>query len=342
MREKTTGNTPEKLPGQAPEKQSGQAPEKLSFVIPCYRSEPTIRAVVDELRAAMAERSAHDYEIILVDDCSPDGVYRVIQELAAEDPRVLGLSFARNFGQHSALLAGMRACTGDVCVCLDDDGQTPANELWNLVDALNDEVDVVYASYAQSHKKHSAFRNFGSALNEKMLEVILKKPKKLEITSFFAAKRYVIEEACGYTNPFPYAIGLILRTTNRIVNVPVRHRAREVGRSGYTLKKLVSLWVNGFTAFSVIPLRIATMTGFGFSVFGFVYTVYLIIRKLVDPTVPMGYSSTMAALLVIGGILMLLVGMLGEYVGRIYVSLNNNPQYVVRSRTDGEKPNGKN
>ena len=213
----------------------GKTPEKLSFVIPCYRSEPTVGGVVEEIRATMAERPAHDYEIILVDDCSPDGVYKVIQKLAAADARVRGISFAKNFGQHSALLAGMRACTGDVCVCLDDDGQTPADELWSLVDALNDEVDVVYASYAACRKKHSAFRNFGSALNEKMLEVILKKPKKLEVTSFFAAKRYVIEEACGYTNPFPYAIGLILRTTNRIVYVPVRLRAREVGKSGFTL-----------------------------------------------------------------------------------------------------------
>lgn len=314
---------------------SAKTPEKLSFVIPCYRSEPTIAGVVDEIRTTMAQRPAHDYEIILVDDCSPDGVFGVIRRLAAEDARVRGLSFAKNFGQHSALLAGMRECTGDICVFLDDDGQTPANELWSLVDALDDEVDVAYASYAVSHKKHSAFRNWGSALNGKMLELILKKPKNLEITSFFAAKKYVIDEACGYTNPFPYAIGLILRTTNRIVNVPVTHRAREVGRSGYTLKKLVALWVNGFTAFSVIPLRIATMTGFGFSLLGFAYTVYLIIRKLIDPAVPMGYSSLMAALLVIGGILMLLVGMLGEYVGRIYVSLNNNPQYVVRSRTEG-------
>ena len=313
----------------------------LSIIIPCYCSAQTVGGVVAEACDTMAQRPGQEFEILLVDDGSPDGgaVYRVIRQLAAENPHVRGLSFARNFGQHSALLAGMRESAGDICVFLDDDGQTPANEIWSLVDALNEEVDVVYASYAANRKKHSAFRNFGSALNEKMLEIILKKPKHLEVTSFFAAKRYVIEEACGYTNPFPYAIGLILRTTDRIVNVPVHHRAREVGRSGYSFKKLVALWVNGFTAFSVLPLRIATMTGFGFSLFGFLYTVYLVIRKLVDPAVPMGYSSLMAGLLVIGGILMLLVGMLGEYVGRIYVSLNNNPQYVIRSRT-GEKRTG--
>lgn len=309
---------------------------KLSFIIPCYRSEHTLTGVVDEIRATMAQRPQHDYEIILVDDCSPDGVYGVIRRLAAEDSHIRGLSFARNFGQHAALLAGMRESVGDVCVFLDDDGQTPANAVWDLVDALGDEVDVVYASYRKGHKKHSAFRNFGSAMNEKMLEVILKKPKDLEVTSFFAAKQYVIREACSYTNPFPYAIGLILRTTKRIVNVPVQHRAREVGRSGYTFKKLVALWINGFTAFSVVPLRMASAVGFGFSIFGFLYTIYLIVRKLIDPSVPLGYSSLMAALLVIGGLLMLLVGMLGEYVGRIYVSLNNNPQYVVRDKTNGD------
>ncbi|MEG1944134.1 MAG: glycosyltransferase family 2 protein [Oscillospiraceae bacterium] len=308
--------------------------KKLSFVIPCYRSELTIRTVVDEIRETLSARPEYEYEIILVDDCSPDKVYGVIKELSAEDKNIHGLSFAKNFGQHSALLAGMRKSTGDIVVCLDDDGQTPANEIFNLVDALDCDTDVVYASYKQSKKKHSAVRNLGSKFNEFMLRAVLSKPKKLEVSSFFAAKRYVVEEACSYQNPFPYAIGLMLRTTNKIKNVPVNHRAREVGHSGYTFKKLVSLWVNGFTAFSVVPLRMATAAGFVFSAIGFVYAVVLVVKKIINPAVPMGYSSMMAVLLVVGGILMLLVGMLGEYVGRVYMSINKNPQYVVRSDTD--------
>jgi len=306
---------------------------KISIIIPCYRSEKTIRKVVEEARSTLMSRPEYNYEIILVDDCSPDDVYQVIEALAQEDPCIFGISLAKNFGQHNALMAGLRKSEGDIVICLDDDGQTPANELYKLVDAINDVTDVAYASYRKNHKKHSIFRNLGSRVNEQMLRILLGKPKKLEITSFFAAKRYVIDEVCLYDNPFPYAIGLVLRSTKNIVNVEVNHRAREEGRSGYTVKKLVGLWLNGFTAFSVVPLRIATAAGFVFSFLGFGYAIYLVIRKLIVPSVPVGYSSTMAALMVIGGLLMLMLGMLGEYVGRIYMSINRNPQYVIRKNT---------
>ncbi|MEG0751766.1 MAG: glycosyltransferase [Oscillospiraceae bacterium] len=307
----------------------------LSFVIPCYRSEKTLEGVVDELRETVKTRSGFDYEIILVDDSSPDGVFEVIERLSAADPKIIGLSFAKNFGQHSALMAGLKVSRGDVVVCLDDDGQTPANELFELVDSLGADVDVAYASYIWpgSGKKHNGFRRFGSRVNDLMFRLLLKKPKELEVTSYFAAKRYLVDEACRYGNPFPYAVGLILRSTNRIVNVPVKHRAREIGNSGYTLKKLFALWFNGFTTFSVVPLRAATFVGAMSAVVGFIYALYLIIRKLVVPTVVLGYASTMAAILFIGGVQMLLIGILGEYVGRTYVSINNNPQYVIRRTT---------
>lgn len=307
---------------------------KISFVIPCYRSEQTIRAVVEEIRDAVSQRGQFDYEIILVDDFSPDGTYEVIKQLTLEDMQIHGLSFSKNFGQHSALMAGLRKSSGEIVVCLDDDGQTPANEVFRLVDMLDHDTDVVYASYQYSGKQHSIFRNIGSAINNWMLRILLSKPKGLEITSFFAAKRYVINEVCKYVNPFPYAIGLILQTTDSIKNVSVNHRARLAGRSGYTFKKLLHLWLNGFTAFSVRPLRVASALGGMFSLVGFLFAIYLIIRKIVVPTVPMGYSSIMAGLIFIGGMLMLMLGMLGEYVGRIYISINRNPQYVIRRDTD--------
>lgn len=311
----------------------------LSFIIPCYRSEGTIEGVVDEIKRTVATRPSFDYEIILVDDSSPDGVYSVIERLAESDERITGISLAKNFGQHSALMAGMRESRGDIAVCLDDDGQTPADELFTLVDALDGDTDVVYASYMGhgSGKQHNAFRRFGSRVNDWVFRALLKKPKDLEITSYFAARRYIIDEACRYGNPFPYAVGLILRSTNRIKNVAVNHRARESGESGYTFKKLLALWLNGFTTFSVVPLRAATASGAVFAAIGFVYAIYLIIRKLVDPAVVLGYSSTMAAILFIGGVQMLLMGMLGEYVGRTYVSINKSPQYVIRRATRGKE-----
>lgn len=307
---------------------------KISFVIPCYGSEHTLESVVEEIRTTMGQRPALSFEILLVSDHSPDGVYAVIRRMASADSRIHGYCLARNFGQHAALLAGLSHTTGDVAVCLDDDGQTPANESLKLVDALSETVDVAYASYKWAHKQHSRFRNFGSVVNGWMLRALLGKPAELEITSFFAVKRYVVEEICRYQNSYPYVMGLVLRTTHNIVNVPVMHRSRASGQSGYTFKKLLALWLNGFTAFSVLPLRMATWLGVGCAGAGFLYIIYLIIRKLVDASVPLGYSSLMAMLLFIGGILMLMLGMLGEYIGRMYICLNKNPQYVISDETD--------
>lgn len=308
----------------------------LSFVIPCYRSQDSLEAVVDEIISTVRSREGYDYEINLVNDCSPDGVWDVICRLAKNDPKIHGVSLARNFGEYGAVMAGMRMCTGDISIFLDDDGQTPANELFLLVDALGDDCDVAFASYlwAGSGKKHSAFRRFGSKINDRMLRIMLGKPKNLEATSYIAAKRYVVEEACRYNNPYPYSTGLFLRTTSKVKNVPVHHREREIGASGYTVKKLLALWFNGLTSFSVVPLRAATCSGVVCSLAGFIYAICLIVEKLTSPDVPLGYASTMAAILIIGGVLMLLIGMLGEYIGRVYISINNNPQYVIRDRTD--------
>ena len=152
------------------------------------------------------------------------------------------------------------------------------------------------------------------------------------ISSYFAVKRFVVEDMIRYENSYPYVIGLVLRATKNITNVPVCHREREEGNSGYTLKKLLGLWFNGFTAFSVKPLRIATSLGVGFAGLGFLYGIYTIIKRLVNPNVPMGFSALMAALVFFGGMIMIMLGLIGEYVGRIYISMNNSPQYVIRER----------
>lgn len=302
--------------------------KKVSFVIPCYRSEQTITHVVDEIHRTLAELNKYDYEIILVNDCSPDGTFDVIRGLCETDSRIVGINLAKNFGQHAALMAGFRQVQGDIVVCLDDDGQTPADEVGKLLEKIEEGSDVVYAKY--NVKKHSAFRNFGSHVNELMTRMMLGKPKELFVSSYFAAKRFIIDEVVRYENSYPYVIGLVLRSTKKITNVDVNHREREVGASGYTLKKLLGLWFNGFTSFSVQPLRIATIMGGSFAVLGFMYALYTIIKKFVNPNVPLGFSSLMSAILVIGGMVMIMLGLIGEYIGRIYITLNNSPQYVIR------------
>lgn len=309
--------------------------KKISFVIPCYRSENTIGHVIAEIDGKMQEMKEYEYEVVMVNDCSPDHTLESIRKLCAERPAGngarKGVSFAKNFGQHSALMAGLRETTGDYVVCLDDDGQTPANEVDKLIGKLEEGFDAVYAKY--EHKKHSAFRNMGSKVNELMTRVMLGKPKELFISSYFAVRRFIVQDMIRYENSYPYVIGLVLRSTKSITNVVVNHRDREEGSSGYTLKKLLGLWFNGFTAFSVKPLRIATAIGSICAAAGFLYGIYTVIKKIfINPDVPMGFSSTMAAIVFFGGMIMLMLGLIGEYIGRIYISLNNSPQYVIREK----------
>ncbi|MGV8906554.1 MAG: glycosyltransferase family 2 protein [Acetobacterium sp.] len=304
---------------------------KISVVIPCYGSEKTIATVVEEVIETVKKRAGFEYEIILVNDYSPDGVWSKIEELSAENKSVQGINFSKNFGQHAALMAGYGQCSGEIVISLDDDGQSPADELFSLIDKIDQGYDVVYGSYEE--KKHSKFRNFGSYVNKIMNEKLVSKPRGLNVTSYYAAKDYIIAEIIRYNNPYPYVGGLIFRATQNIAEVSVKHRNREFGNSGYTLAKLVKLWLNGFTAFSVKPLRFATTVGFICSILGFGYGCYTIVNKLINPAALLGYSSTMAAMMFIGGMLMLMLGLIGEYVGRIYISLNEAPQYVIKENT---------
>ena len=311
--------------------------DKISFVIPCYKSKNTITSVIEEITSTMCNLTQFDYEIILVNDCSPDGTFKVIRKLVKENSRITGINLAKNFGQHAALMAGFRHVSGDIIVCLDDDGQTPANEVGKLLEKIEDGYDVVYASY--EHKQHSLFRNLGSKANSKMTEVLLGKPKKLMITSYFAARRFVINEMIRYENCYPYVIGLVLRTTRNICNVLVNHRQRKEGSSGYTIGKLVNLWMNGFTSFSVKPLRMATYFGIFSSICGFLFLIYIVIAYFLKNSAPVGWSSTMAIMLMLGGVILVVLGIIGEYVGRIFMCSNSAPQYVIREIVKNESEN---
>ena len=310
---------------------------KLSFVIPCYRSEKTIRTVVDAIRSTVATREQYAYEIILVNDSSPDHVFDEITKIAEEDQNVKGIDLAKNFGQHAALMTGFRYVTGDIVICLDDDGQTPASEMFTLIDKLDEGNDVVFAKYKE--KKHSFVRNFGSFINDLMARTMIGKPKDLSMMSYFCARRFVIDEILRYQNPYPYVSGLLLRTSNKIVNAEVSHHERMEGTSGYTFGKLISLWLNGFTSFSIKPLRLATLIGSICAIAGFLYGGFVILNAIFGflPGTPLGYSSTIALMVFLSGIMLLTMGMVGEYVGRIYISINNSPQTVVRTALNVEK-----
>lgn len=306
----------------------------ISFVIPCYKSEGSVRLVIDEIRAVVASRPGFDYQVVAVNDCSPDGTLEAIRAEAQSDPKVVAVDLAKNGGRHNALMCGCHYATGDYVVFCDDDQQCPMDRLWDLLDPLlNDAAhgggyDVAIAKYPK--KTQSAWKNLGSAVNDKVSTWLLSKDPELKFSNFSAMKRFVKDEVVKYTNPYPYLSGLMLSSTTYVCNVEMEERERTIGSGNYSFRKSVSLWLNSFTSFSVKPLRLATFCGFAFAAIGLVWAIVIVVRKLLLPAVAIGYSSTMAVLLVVGGMIMVMLGLVGEYIGRIYISMNNIPQYVVR------------
>ncbi|NBI70647.1 glycosyltransferase [Clostridiaceae bacterium] len=309
----------------------------LSFVIPCYRSEHTIEKVTDEIIDVVSGREEYDYEIIAVNDASPDRVYDTLRDLARQNPKIKAVNLARNMGKHSAVLAGYSVAEGDYIVNLDDDFQSPVYELWNMLEPIErDECDVTTAKYRK--KRESVLKRFGSNVNLWISEIMLDKPKGLRFENFSVMKRFICDEVIKYQNPYPYLEGLIVRVTRRIQTVPMENRERADDQaSGFSFRKSIALFVNGFTSFSVKPLRIAAVLGFLFALFGFLYSMYIVIKKILIPEVPVGYSSVMAVMLFSSGLIMLVLGMIGEYIGRIFICINNSPQFVIKETINVER-----
>ncbi|MCH7939301.1 MAG: glycosyltransferase family 2 protein [Candidatus Marinimicrobia bacterium] len=308
---------------------------KLSIIIPVYNGAATIRELVTELNAELASR--FDLEVLLVNDASPsDNSAEVCEEIALRNRWVTFLDLSRNFGEHNAVMVGLNFCTGDGAVILDDDFQNPPSEVARLVDKLNEGYDVVYSRYEK--KRHAGLRNLGSSFNNLVATILIGKPRDLYLSSFKAITRFVIDELVKYTGPYPYIDGLILRVTRNYTTVLVEHRPREVGTSGYSVRKLVSLWLNMFTNFSILPLRVATILGFGFATLGLVGATIFLIEKIRHPDLPAGWPSLIISLFVISGVQLFALGVVGEYLGRLFMKDNGNPQFVVRKAINCRRP----
>lgn len=309
----------------------------VSFVIPCYRSANTLEKVVGDIQDLMKQRAEYETEIILVNDCSPDNTFEVIEKLTRKYNNIVGVDVAKNRGQQCALMAGFRQARGEIILASDDDGQTPVETSFELIDKLlNENYDVVCAKYTNRGSR-SPFRRLGTWADRKMVKVFLEKPDEFNTSVFFAARRFVIEEIIRYENPYPYWTGLLLRTTHKVGNVEVVQKDRMSGQSGYNFKKLLSLWINGLTTFSIKPLRFATYLGMTFGAAGFLGIIVILIQKLVNPNMMAGWSSMIACLLMVGGMIMVMLGIIGEYIGRIYLSINQEPQYVIRQVIDNRE-----
>ncbi|HWL80757.1 MAG TPA: glycosyltransferase family 2 protein [Roseomonas sp.] len=298
----------------------------LSIVVPVYRGADTVGQLVEALSAL---QPVGGIEIVLVNDGSPDNSGDVCRALAATATVPLTyVEHARNFGEHNAVMTGLRHVRGRYVITMDDDLQNPPEEVVRLYDhARLGGWDVVYTRYAE--KKHETWRNIGSRFANWVADQLMDKPKGLYLSSFRCMSALVVREVSRYAGPYPYVDGLIMQVTQRIDSIEVMHLARAQGRSNYTLRRLVRLWLNLATNFSLLPLRLAMFAGIGMGVLGMLGAIFTIIEALTKDT-PSGWASTMTMMLLLAGVQFLILGVLGEYVGRAFLSANGKPQGVVR------------
>ena len=299
----------------------------LTIVIPVYNAEQSIGRLVDAL---MAEPPLPETDMVLVNDGSRDGSHRECLACCDRHPgRVTYLRLARNFGEHGAVMAGLCQSGGDYVVVMDDDFQNPPHEAARLVEAaVAGGFDVVYGAFRE--KRHGALRNWGSAFNDLVATWLLGKPRHLYLSSFKCLSRFLVERITAYAGPSPYVDGLILRVTDNIAQIEVEHRPREAGRSGYTLWKLIRLWLTMFVNFSVAPLRLSAVLGLGVSAFGLLMAVWSLFEKFLGLDVPTGWTTLYVTVVIFAGIQLVMLGLLGEYVGRGLLEANRAPQFVVR------------
>lgn len=299
----------------------------ISIAIPCYRSSKTIRKVVEDVRACM-QKHGLEYQFVLVNDGSVDDTFEEIKALCKEDSNIVGVNFSKNYGQHAARLAAIPYIRGDYVVYMDDDGQHPADGVIALYEKIKEGYDVVYANFPQ--KKHNGLKKIASKINTATLSMLADKPKNIRNSSFSIMRSYVLHEMRHYRSPYPSWTGFVVQITRNITDIELDHQDRIAGESGYSFKKMAKLYANSVTGFSIIPLRIASILGFVTAGAGFISGLVFIIRRLLNPHMPVGYASLMSALFLLTGVLMLILGLVGEYVGRIYMTISGMPQYTVK------------
>lgn len=300
----------------------------LSLVVPVYNSEKTLDELVSRIKAEF--KNDLSFEIILVNDGSKDRSADVAKRLALQDRSVKFVSFLKNFGQPSALFAGFREAEGDVCVILDDDLQNPPEEIRKLLAQLEQGFDFVFG--VSELRQQGLFRALASWLTFKMAHFLFDMPRHIYPSSFLAMNRRVVEEVIKYEGPYPYLSGLIFRVSLNGASIPVKQDPRKVGRSQYSFGKLIRLWLNGFTNFSIVPLRISSLIGACVAFAGFSFLGFIVVQKLFFGDFMPGWTSILGSVLLFSGIQLLAVGILGEYAGRIFMLLNKSPQYCVREK----------
>ncbi|MBB3236371.1 glycosyltransferase family 2 protein [Phyllobacterium endophyticum] len=304
----------------------------LSIVIPVYRSMAVLPELIAQLRQVLDNSSYHNrFEVVLANDCSPDQSWKVIKELSQQHSFVRGISLRKNVGQHNATMAGLSIARGKIIIIMDDDLQHPPAAILRLAQQIEDGFDVCYTRYRE--RKHVAWKRWGSRFNNWVATLMLKKPANLYLSSFKAMKREIATTILRYDGPYTYIDGLIVGATNSVTAIDIDHQERFSGEGNYNLRKSLSLWLKMATGSSIYPLRLATIAGFCLAAASFVFFLYVIIEWLLNPNVQPGWTSVIATVLFIGGVQTFCMGVIGEYIGRIYLRLNNTPQFVIGQTT---------
>jgi undecaprenyl-phosphate 4-deoxy-4-formamido-L-arabinose transferase len=311
----------------------------VSILIPVYKNDGGLDELVRRISATMSNSSySNRFELILIDDCSPDNSWQVIQQLAKTHHFVQGATLSRNFGQHNAIMAGLNLVSGQYVVLMDDDLQHPPEAIPSMLDELAAGADVCYTNYA--NRQHAAWKIAGSKFNDWVASWLLSKPRGLYLSSFKALKRGVVEQIRSHEGPFAYLDGLILDVTRRIKSVEIQHAARAFGEGNYSFTKSFSLWLRMVTGTSIVPLRMVTLMGALIALLGFLGAVFVVVSNYLYPAESKGWASIIVTILLVSGFQTLFIGILGEYLGRIHLRLNNKPQYLFRftTKNDAEFP----
>jgi len=303
----------------------------LSIVIPVYNSERIVPELVRRVVQAMASaRPAPDYELILVNDGSPDQSWRRIEQACDAHPAVRGINLRINTGQHNAIMAGLRAASGALVVVMDDDLQHAPEDIDKLQAKIGEGYDLCYAAFRRP--QHARWKTAGSAFRDLTVHTLLGVPRGIRISSFKAMTADIAREVTRYEGPFPYVDGLALMVTRNVANVELEHHPRLDGTGHYSLRQSLSLWAKVAMNFSVVPLRVASWLGLAFAAVGFLYAVWLIVQQLFLERIDVpGWASLAVAILIVGGVQLLALGAIGEYLGRAYLHMTAKPQYVVKS-----------
>ena len=303
----------------------------VSIVIPCYNSEHSIREVVEATNEQFTHMDGYECEFVLVNDSSRDGTFGVIKQLAAEFPSVHGVNLMRNFGQHNALMCAMHFAKGDVVLGMDDDLQCQPSQIFAILGKLEEGFDLVYGVYRES--ANGAIKNFTSWLNKVTARKLLGRPKGIRSSNFWAITAQLKEEVLRYSNYNPQLDALFTCLTQNIGNVTIESHERVYGSSGYSLSKMIKLWLAYFN-YTIVPLRFISGVGVATALIGFIAGLFTIIRKIIEPSMVTGWASTICVLLFFFGLILLTLGIIGEYLGNIVLSMNSTPQYIIREKVN--------